>query len=110
MSSWVRVCDAGDVPAGAIRGFRVAPLSFPILVAHVGDQYLASTSICPHEDVSLLDGDLHGTVVTCPGHAYEFDLVTGRSAHDASLCLRRFPVHVTGGAVYVEIDLHRPAV
>jgi nitrite reductase/ring-hydroxylating ferredoxin subunit len=108
MSSWVRVCDASDIPAGQMRGIQVGVLSFPILVAHVGDRYLASSSICPHEDVSLLGGDLHGAVLTCPGHAYEFDLVTGRCGHDATLCLRRFPVRVSGGAVYVEIDLHRP--
>lgn len=109
MATWVRICDASDVPPGQVRGFSVPVLSFPVLVAHVGDQFLASTSICPHEDVSLLGGGLRGPVLTCPGHGYEFDLETGRCAHDASLCLRRFPVRLDQGALYVEIDLHRGA-
>lgn len=109
MAVWLRVCEAGDVPAGEVRGFRVALLSFPIMVAHVGGRFLASSSICPHEDVSLLGGDLHGQVLTCPGHGYEFDLESGSCAHDAGLRLRRFPVQEAGGAIYVEIDLHRDA-
>jgi nitrite reductase (NADH) small subunit len=107
MASWVRICDANDVPPGEVRGFRVPVLSFPILVAHVEGGFLAATSICPHEDVSLLGGELRGPVLRCPGHGYEFDLMTGRCAHDRGLHLRRFPVRVHGGAVFVEIDLHR---
>jgi nitrite reductase/ring-hydroxylating ferredoxin subunit len=107
MATWVRICEASDVPAGQVRGFHVPIFSFPILIAHVDGRFLASSSICPHEDVSLLGGDLHGEVLTCPGHGYDFDLATGRCAHDAGLRLRRFPVRLDGGALYVEIDLHR---
>ena len=108
MPLWVRVGAVADVPPGEVRAFAVPPLSFPIMVAHARDgRFLAASSICPHEDVSLVDGDLQGTVISCPGHAYEFDLVTGRCAHDAALRLRRFAVKVEGGGLYVSIDLHR---
>lgn len=108
MPLWVRVASAADLAPGEVRGFAVPPLSFEVMVAHAADgRFLAASSICPHEDVSLVDGDLQGTVISCPGHAYEFDLVTGRCAHDASLRLRRFPVKVEGGGIYVQIDLHR---
>ncbi|HTE49295.1 MAG TPA: Rieske 2Fe-2S domain-containing protein [Kofleriaceae bacterium] len=109
MGFWVRVGSTDEVPAGEVRGFHVAQLSFPVMVAHVGDgRFLAATSICPHEDVSLLHGELQGTVINCPGHGYEFDLVSGRCPHDAGLRLRRFAVRVEGDGIYVEIDLHRP--
>lgn len=109
MGVWVRVCDPSDVPLGEVRGFPVDLLAFPLLVAHVDDgRFLASASICPHEDVSLLTGDLDGVVITCPGHGYEFHLETGRCPHDAGLRLRRFPVRVSEDGVFVEIDLHRP--
>ena len=109
MRIWVRVCEAGDVPPGEVHAFLVAELSFPVLVAHVEGRFLASTSICPHEDVSLIGGDLTGAVVTCPGHGYEFDLETGRCGHDAGLRLRRYPVRLVDGAIHVEIDLSQPA-
>ena len=108
MARLIRVCDRRDVPVGEVRGFRIAELAFPVLIAHVREgQYLASSSICPHEDVSLLDGDLQGPVITCPGHGYEFDLTTGRCPHDAALRLRRFPIHFSGEAVLIELDLYQ---
>jgi nitrite reductase/ring-hydroxylating ferredoxin subunit len=104
---WVRVGGVDEVPVGEVRGFDVPPLAVPVMVAHVADgRYLAATSMCPH--VSLLNGDLEGTVIRCPGHAYDFDLTSGRCAHDAGLRLRRFPVRVRGDGLYVEIDLTRP--
>ena len=103
MALRVRVCRTSDVPPGQMRGFRVAGVDVPILVAHVGGVYLASTSMCPHEDVALTDGDLDGTRVTCPGHAYEFDLATGRCSHDPSLILRRYRVEVVGDELFVDL-------
>lgn len=103
----LRVCRVGDVGPGATVGFPVAGLTFPVMIANVDGRLLAASSICPHEDVSLLDGDLRGAIVTCPGHGYEFDLETGRCAHDRSLVLNRFPVQVLGDQVYIEVDLVR---
>lgn len=107
MGLWIQLCEAADVPVGQVRAFSIPELSFPILVARVSEeQYFASSSICPHEDVSLLGGDVRGSVITCPGHGYEFDLESGRCAHDTELRLRRFPTRVANGALFVELNLH----
>jgi nitrite reductase/ring-hydroxylating ferredoxin subunit len=104
----LRVCGVVDVPAGQMRGFAVEGLLLPVLVANLGDRFAASVSICPHEDVSLLDGNLEGGRVICPGHSYEFDLATGRCQHDAALRLRRFPVTIEGDDVFIDVDLFQP--
>ena len=108
MAMRVRVCRVEDVPPGETRGFPVEGLLLPIMVANLGERFAAASSICPHEDVSLVDGTLEGTRVTCPGHGYEFDLDTGRCSHDISLRLRRFPVTVEDGEVYIDIELFAP--
>jgi nitrite reductase/ring-hydroxylating ferredoxin subunit len=59
--------------------------------------------VCPHEDVALWNGDLTGSVITCPGHAYEFDLRTGACAHDRDLELRRYKVTVIGDEVWADL-------
>jgi nitrite reductase/ring-hydroxylating ferredoxin subunit len=86
-----------------MRGFRVAGVTWPILVASVDGELIATASVCPHEDVSLLDGSLDAGHITCPGHAYEFELRTGRCVHDARLVLRRYKLTVVGSDVYVDL-------
>ena len=104
--TWIRVCAVEEVPAAGMRAFRVEGLAIPVLVADLGGGRFAATSgICPHEDVALEGGELQAGRVVCPGHAYEFDLVTGRCAHDASLQLRRFPVRVVGDEIHMRVDL-----
>lgn len=99
----VRVCRVDDVAPGAIETFEVDGVGVPILVAHIDGRLFASSSICPHEDVSLADGSRRGTRLTCPGHAYEFDLATGRCSHDPDLHLKTYAVTVEDGEVFVDL-------
>ncbi len=99
----VRVCAADEVAPGETRGFAVEGVAIPVLIANVEGTLLAASSMCPHEDVSLLGGKRVGMRVICPGHGYQFDLRTGRCSHDARLLLRRYPVHLVDGDVYVEL-------
>lgn len=103
MALRVRVCRVDEVITDTLRGFAVAGASWPVMVTRVGDDIVATSSVCPHEDVSLLDGDLDAGVVTCPGHAYQLDLVTGRCRHDASLRLRRYPVAIIEDEVWIDL-------
>ena len=59
--------------------------------------------ICRCGDVALWHGDLTGTVITCPGHAYELGLRTGRCKHDRSLELRRYPITIVGDEIWVDL-------
>jgi nitrite reductase/ring-hydroxylating ferredoxin subunit len=99
----VRVCRTDEVAPGESRAFRVAGLTHPVLVTHLDGNFLATSSICPHEDVSLATGERHGQRIVCPGHGYEFDLRTGRCAHDPQLRLVCYPVHVSGDELFIEL-------
>ncbi len=99
----LRVCRIDEVPIGEVRGFEVDGLDLPVMVTRVDDEFFASTSMCPHEDVSLLDGDNIGAVVICPGHAYEFDMRDGSCGHDAKLRLHTYKVSVIGDELFVSL-------
>lgn len=103
MALRVRVCRRQDVPPGACRSFEVPGVDWPILVAHVEGRYLATTSQCPHEAVSLAGGRRDGTRIECPGHRYLFDLATGACAHDPNLHLPRYRVSFEGDDLYVDL-------
>lgn len=98
-----RVCRVEDAVEGALRGYAVPGVVWPILVTRVAGEIIATSSVCPHEDVSLLDGELENGIVTCPGHAYELDLLTGRCLHDARLALRRYKVTVVGDEIWIDL-------
>lgn len=99
----VRVCRVDEVPSGELRAFAVEGIGVPIMMTRLDGAIVAASSMCPHEDVSLVDGWLEGAVVECPGHAYEFNLTTGACLHDPDLRLRRYRVTVEGEEVFVDL-------
>lgn len=103
MALKLRVCRVDEVPLGEVRGFAVEGITVPVLVANLDGVLYASTSMCPHEDVSLLDGDWVGTTIICPGHAYEFDLRDGRCGHDSRLRLHTYRVSVIDEELYIDV-------
>lgn len=103
MALRVRVCRLSDVADGELRAFPVSGVTWPVIVTRVGGELFACPGVCPHEDVALSDGDLAGTVITCPGHGYAFDLQTGRCKHDATLHLRRYPITIVDDEIWVDL-------
>lgn len=98
----LRVCRVDEVPPGARRAVRVPGLAWPVLVANLDGELIVTAGVCPHEDVDLTGGEIEAGVITCPGHAYEFDLRTGRCLHDARLVLRRYQVTVIGDELWID--------
>jgi nitrite reductase/ring-hydroxylating ferredoxin subunit len=103
MALRLRVCPADDVVEGEVLGVAVPGVVWPVMLTRLDGEIIATTSVCPHEDVLLLDGTLHGGVITCPGHGYELDLRSGRCLHDARLTLRRYRVTLISDDVWIDL-------
>jgi nitrite reductase/ring-hydroxylating ferredoxin subunit len=103
MALRVKVCHLGDVVDNEMRAFQVTGVTWPVIVTRVDGELLACPGVCPHEDVALWNGDLTGSVITCPGHAYEFDIRTGSCKHDRDLELRRYKITVVGDELWVDL-------
>ncbi len=93
-------------------------------IFRLGDEFFAYENKCPHlegpvcqgkilplatEDIQR-DGTSNGRVfsktqmnVVCPWHGFEFDIRTGMHPMDSRVRLRRIPVKVLDGAVYVSV-------
>jgi nitrite reductase/ring-hydroxylating ferredoxin subunit len=99
----LRVCRVDEVPPGARRAIALPGLAWPVLVVNLDGDIVATAGVCPHEDVELTGGDIHAGVITCPGHAYEFDLRTGRCTHDPRLVLPRYRVTILGDDVWIDV-------
>jgi nitrite reductase/ring-hydroxylating ferredoxin subunit len=98
-----RLARLDEIPAGAMAAFRVPGVTWPVLATVLDGEVIATAGVCPHEDVGLADGDLDGACLTCPGHAYQFDIRTGACAHDARLHLRRYKVTIIDADVWIDL-------
>jgi nitrite reductase/ring-hydroxylating ferredoxin subunit len=98
------LCAATELRAGELRSFNVSGVIWPVLATIVDGEIIAVPSVCPHEDVSLADGDFtsDGEIV-CPGHGFRFDVRTGKCAGQQNLMLRRYPVTLIANAVWVDL-------
>lgn len=72
-----------------------------ILVFLVEGAPVATAARCPHAHGPLHQGEVCGTVLTCPWHGWSFDLVTGECEEDPELFLKRYEVQVQGDDILV---------
>ncbi|MGH8382532.1 non-heme iron oxygenase ferredoxin subunit [Pseudomonas sp.] len=94
MSEFVRVARVGDIKPGS--GKTVYLGATPVALFNVAGQYFAIHNSCPHEDGPLGEGTLCGCVVTCPVHAYEFDVTNGECLTESAYRVEQFEVRVEG--------------
>ncbi|MGD9526561.1 Rieske 2Fe-2S domain-containing protein [Pseudonocardia sp.] len=99
---WVPAAGLDDLWEGDL--LEVAAGGERVLLAHLpGGELRAYQARCPHQEFSLADGDLDGTVLTCAAHLWEFDLHTGEGVNPPGCALYRFPVRRDGDRVEVGI-------
>ena len=72
---WHELGPAEDVPVGHLRRAELAETA--VCVGRTAGGWVAFQDTCTHEECSLSDGELEGSVVVCPCHGSEFDLRTG---------------------------------
>jgi nitrite reductase/ring-hydroxylating ferredoxin subunit len=68
-----------------------------------GDEVYAVDNRCPHMGFPLHRGTVSDGILTCHWHHARFDLCTGGTFDQWADELRRFPVEVEGGDVYVDL-------
>lgn len=91
-----------DLPAIGGKAFVVAGLR--LAVFKIGADLHAIDDTCPHEGGPLSEGEVEGTVVTCPWHGAQFDLTCGKVLCGPAVeDVRSYPVFVNAGKIEVEI-------
>jgi nitrite reductase/ring-hydroxylating ferredoxin subunit len=98
--AFVRAAKAGSVPPGTIAEFEVSGKT--IAVANVNGKLFAINGTCLHEGGPLGEGALNGSVVICPWHAWEYDVITGKIVGNLSEGVACYPVEVRGDDIFVD--------
>lgn len=74
-----------------------------IVICNVEGHLHAMDGRCPHRGGPLGQGALHGKMVVCPWHAWEFDCTTGQHDYNPALRQTLYAVRVEGLDVLVDI-------
>ncbi len=101
MSQALKAAAVADLPPGTSK--LVTLNGVDIALFNAGGRLCAIDNACPHRGGPLADGSLDGTIVTCPWHAWEFDVLSGACRNNPSVKARTYPVQVQGNDVLVTL-------
>jgi nitrite reductase/ring-hydroxylating ferredoxin subunit len=99
MSTFVSVAPVSEVPPGEARAFVVGDRE--VAVFNVDGAFHAIENACPHQGGPLAEGFIDGKVVTCPWHAWCFDVTDGRMTLGGYTSVDAFDVQVVGSTITV---------
>ena len=99
MGEFVRVTGTTDVKSG--QGIVVEVNGKTLAVFNVDGAFHAIDNTCIHRGGPLGEGDLEGSVVTCPWHGWQYDVTTGACVANPAAKVVRYEVKVEGTDVKV---------
>ncbi|MBI4169681.1 MAG: non-heme iron oxygenase ferredoxin subunit [Acidobacteria bacterium] len=101
MASFIKVATLSEVPAGAAKAVDAGGM--PLALYNVGGRIYATTNICPHRGGPLGEGDLDEQTITCPWHAFQYDVTTGKCVTNPALSVSCYPVRVEEQDILVQV-------
>jgi len=102
MGQLVKVAQANDLPEG--RAIAVEVAGQKVALFNVGGTYYAIGDTCTHRGGPLSEGEVEGTMVTCPWHGASFDLTCGKAlSPPAPRGVACYQVHVDGQDIKIEL-------
>lgn len=99
MGEFVRVAGTADIKPG--RGIVAEAKGKTLAVFNVDGTYHAIDNTCVHRGGPLGEGDLEGSVVSCPWHGWQFDVATGECVKNPSAKVEVYQVKVEGSDIKV---------
>jgi nitrite reductase (NADH) small subunit/3-phenylpropionate/trans-cinnamate dioxygenase ferredoxin subunit len=102
MVQYVRVADAGSIEPGSAHAFSVG--RYEVAVFNVDGEFYALENACPHQGGPIADGFVEGAQVTCPWHAWCFDVRTGKMTLGDFATIPQFVVRVESGGLFISTE------
>jgi len=103
MTRWIDIAALEDIPLRGARTLRTPEGCVAVFRTH-DDRVFALDDRCPHKGGPLSDGMVHGHTVTCPLHAWVFDLETGRAQGADEGAVATYPAQIVAGRVLIDVE------
>ncbi len=105
MSEFQKVAHTSEIPNGEGRSYEVGDRI--VAIFNVDDHFYAIDDMCPHMGASLSAGELKDCVVTCPLHAWRFDVRDGTWRDNPRVATDHFALEVRNSEIYVDTSGRR---
>ena len=101
MATFVKMATLDELPPG--RSKEVEHEGRIYALFNVDGVVSAIDGICPHQGGPLAEGELEGTTVTCPWHAWQFDVRTGKTMLGSRIKQPIYEVRIEGQDILVGV-------
>ena len=105
MPEFMRAVAASDLAPGT--GTEISLGGKAVALFNVGGAFHAIGNTCLHRGGPVGEGELDGTVLTCPWHGWCFDVTTGENVMNPELKVVHYEVKVEDGQVLVNLEPSR---
>jgi nitrite reductase (NADH) small subunit len=102
MGEFIKAIAASEIAPGQAKEVSVA--GHPVAIVNVAGTFYALSNTCIHRGGPLGQGFVEGQNVTCPWHAWTFDVTTGANVMNPELKVPCYLTKVEEGMVLVKVE------
>ncbi|MEW5975010.1 MAG: Rieske 2Fe-2S domain-containing protein [Acidobacteriota bacterium] len=99
MAEFVSVARRGDIAEGQGKSFEVSGKTIALFC--INGTFYAIDNTCVHRGGPLAEGQLEGTLITCPWHRWQYEVTTGACRTNPNARVSSYPVRVDGDDIQV---------
>ena len=103
MPNFVKMATLDDLPVGAAKEVEHEGRVYAIF--NVAGTLMVIDGICPHQGGPLAEGMVEGTIVTCPWHGWQFDMINGKVVQNPGVGVDCYATEVRGQDVFVDLGV-----
>ena len=100
MAEFVKVASTSELAPGQCKVAEADGKS--IALCNVNGTFYAIDNTCLHQGGPLGEGSLESGTITCPWHAWQYDVTTGKNTANPAMGVACYAVKVEGDDVLVE--------
>jgi nitrite reductase/ring-hydroxylating ferredoxin subunit/Fe-S cluster biogenesis protein NfuA len=98
---WIAAGTLSEIPEGGVRATEIS--GEQVLLARRGAIVTCFQNACAHLGFAIDGGEIDNGIITCPHHAFQYDLASGECLTAPDVRLRSHAVRVSGQRVEVRL-------
>jgi nitrite reductase/ring-hydroxylating ferredoxin subunit len=102
MENWIKVGAEAQFTDGGLHAVALGPRR-KVVIARLNGRLFAFDALCPHAQGPMERSEIEGAIVSCPLHAWRFDLENDGKELHGYRNLTVHPLKVAEGDVYISL-------